>query len=484
MIRILLFPVSHLILRLFLMAFLLISGCSKKDDSSKYNVLLVTLDTTRTERLSCYGYKSLTSPILDQLAREGVRFDMAISPAAATPIAHASILTGLNPYQHGVRVIYAACGYELPDTIPTLATILSGAGWQTGAFLSAFPVSEFYGFDRGFDAFDNGMSGEVGDKMHRSGRGRWLWGMEDNQRRSDATTNIAIKWLNQVQGPFFTWIHYWDPHDPKKIPPAEVVSTFMSGISNKKAQRSELYDAEIFYMDSQFGRLLKALKDNGQYENTIIVVIADHGEGLNDGEERHGWYFHRLLYQEQIRVPFIMRLPQGQGPRNCVVQDLVRSIDIFPTIIDILQLDYSGTVEGSSLMGLIHNQPEPPRVAYADRLNLFDLNASLAQKRPLDDLLYCAMDRSWKLIYRPLHEDKCELFNLDNDPLEMINLYDKTSPEVRRLMNALNAFDGYVDEPFGEVPVDSAVYKTLKSLGYVGEKDDSGSVSPMPSPSP
>ncbi len=113
---------------------LLISGCSKRNDSSKYNVLLVTLDTTRLEQFSCYGYKSLTSPILDQLVREGIRFDMAISSSAATPIAHASILTGLNPYQHGVRVIYAACGYELHDTILTLATILRGAGGEDGAF--------------------------------------------------------------------------------------------------------------------------------------------------------------------------------------------------------------------------------------------------------------------------------------------------------------------------------------------------------------
>ena len=212
------------------------------------------------------------------------------------------------------------------------------------------------------------------------------------------------------------------------------------------------------------------------------MVIADHGEGLNDGQERHGWYFHRILYQEQIRVPLIIRLPQG--PRDHVVQELVRSIDVFPTIFDILGLGYQEPVEGKSLMGLIHNQQEPDRIAYADALNLYDLNAGLAQKRPLDDLLYCAMDRSWKLIYRPLHEDSCELYRLDTDPLEMNNIYDKTSPEVRRLMNALNTYNGYVNKPFGEVPVDSAAYKALKALGYVGGNNDSDSVSPIPLPSP
>lgn len=461
-------------------------GCSRKssssDNSPKYNVLLITLDTTRTEHLSCYGYEKLTSPNLDQLAHQGTKFDVAIATSGATPMSHASILTGLNPYQHGVRIMYAASGYKLPDSVPTLATVLRGEGWKTGAFLSAFPVSEFYGFGRGFDTFDNGMQGTVNTKMRRYADGKWRWGVNENQRRSDQTTEAAIKWIHKTQRPFFTWIHYWDPHDSALIPPAEIVSRFVPNVFERAtlrplaSQQVALYDAEIFYMDSQFGRLLQTVRDIGQYENTITVVIADHGEGLNDGQARHGWWYHRLLYQEQIRVPLILCFPDG--PAGHVVSNLARSIDIFPTILEILQIHAPKPVEGRSLLGLVNNKTESPRIAYAESLSLYDLNSVLAQKRPKDGLLYCAMDRSWKLIYRPRHPDESELYNLDADPLETKNLYKQATYQARRLQDMLNAYNGYVDKPFEKGPTGSEALEALRSLGYVGDNPTTATPSP------
>jgi len=453
---------------------LLPCGCTKKGGfgslgSPKYNVLLVTLDTTRTERLSCYGYNKVTTPHLDRLAEQGIKFDKAISTSGATPMAHASILTGLNPYQHGVRVIYAASGYKLPASIPTLATTLRDAGWQTGAFLSAFPVSDFYGFDNGFDTFDNGMLGSVDTKMRSFDDGSWKWGIDKNQRRSDRTTDSVTQWLYQIrqeQKPFFSWVHYWDPHDAMLVPPRDIISPFFSGATNSAMRRSALYDAEVFYMDSQFGRLVQTLKELGKYEDTVIVVIADHGQGLDDGVTRHGWYEHRLIYQEQIRVPFILSLPNG--PRGMVISDLVRNIDILPSILDILNIQHPGPVEGSSLLGLINEKPEPPRIAYAEALFPFDFNAGPIKKRFKDDTLYCAMDNTWKLIFHPRFPQKNELYNIEADPLETRNVYLKEPSEAERLLATLNGFNGYVDKPFpGELPVDSQAFEALKALGYV-----------------
>jgi arylsulfatase A-like enzyme len=317
----------------------LLAGCRKEERSqpapSGNNVLLVTLDTTRTERLSCYGNPAQTSPNLDALARDGVKFDLAIAQAGVTPVSHASIMTGLNPYRHKLRVLYAADGYRLSDTVPTLVTVLKDAGWRTGAFLSSFTVSEFFGFDRGFEVFDNGLSVPVDEQMRLREDGDFYGcDLAHNQRRSDDTTDSAIRWLGQTDRPFFAWVHYWDPHDPDKVPPDEIVARFRTPNMSPQQRRVALYDAEVFYMDSQFGRLIQTLKDIGVYDNTVIVVVADHGQGLADGKARHGWWRHRLLYQEQIRVPLLVRLPGG--PTGRTVAELVRTIDIYPTVLEAL----------------------------------------------------------------------------------------------------------------------------------------------------
>ena len=219
-------------------------------------------------------------------------------------------------------------------------------------------------------------------------------------------------------------------------------------------------------MDAQFGRLLQSLKDAGRYDRTIVVVVGDHGQGLGD----HDWWQHRILYQEQIRVPLILRIPGGSDRK--VVSDLVRIIDIFPTVLELLGVSGFSGIEGRSLLGLMAGKPESPRLAYADALNLYDLNAHMvATRRPNDGLVYCAMDREWKLLYRPKDPDQSELYNLERDPGERINLYGKVQTPTERLLAKLIEFDCFVDEPFGQAD-DPETLERLRSLGYVGEETE------------
>jgi arylsulfatase A-like enzyme len=389
---------------------------------------------------------------------------MAISPSASTPASHASILTGLNPYQHGVRVIYAEDGYRLPEAVPTLGTILKDGLWQTGAFVSSFTVSSFYGFDRGFDTFDEGAIDPSEESFVPQEEGFWAWSVRRDQRRSDETTDEAISWINQAKQPFFAWVHYWDPHDGVIVPPAGIMQQFVTSLGDQIERMRETYRAEVYFMDSQFGRLIRWLKKKEIYDETIIVVVADHGEGLGD----HNWWSHRILYQEQIHVPLIMRIPGW--PTGGVVDELVRTTDIVPTVLERLGIESPpGGVVGSSLSGLVRGRSEAPRVAYADAINLFDLNASMVKRRPDDGLVYCAMDREWKLMHRPLLEGKDELYNLSADPREQRNLVDFETAQADRLKKALDQFDGYVEKPFGDA-LDPKVLERLRSLGYIGNE--------------
>ena len=178
-----------------------------------------------------------------------------------------------------------------------------------------------------------------------------------------------------------------------------------------------LYEAEVRYLDSQIGRLFDGLEQLGRAERTLVVVVADHGEGLGD----HGWQHHRVLYQEQIRVPLIVRVPgRTQAPG---VGALVRTTDIYPTVLDYLGIATPGAVDGSSLRNLIEGRADAPRSAFADQINGYDLDARMLEHRPQDDFVYAVVDSGWKLVYRPNHPEQSELFELGRDPGELANRY-------------------------------------------------------------
>jgi len=425
------------------------------------NIILVTLDTVRVDHLGCYGRPGDPSPTIDRLAREGVKFDMAISQAAVTPVSHASILSGRNPQGHGLRVIHAQKGYRLPDTVPTLATILQSSGWNTTAFVSSFTVSERFGLQRGFDVFDTGISAAPSELLVQERKDFWGWDVASNQRRSDETTDKALEWLQGVQEPYFLWMHYWDPHDPLIVPPGDVMRRFPPAGGEKDQVRIAIYDSEIYFVDLQLQRLFAALEASGQADSTMVVLTADHGQGLGE----HGWWLHRLLYQEQIHIPLIVKIPGG--PTGVTVRELVRSTDIFPTVLQTLGLAVPSGIDGEDLLELVGEKARTPRLAYADALNLYDLNSAVVQRRPNDDLLYSVIEYPWKLIYRSLRPDESELYDLGSDPDEAVNLYASETEQANRLVEVLHELDGFVDQPFGDGVSDPEVIERLRALGYV-----------------
>ena len=454
-----------------------IAACSGAGDE-RPNVILITLDTVRADHLSSYGYELETTPHMDALAAAGTRFEHCLSTAALTPVSHASILTGLNPYRHGLRVLHADSGYQLPDAVPSIATVLAAEGWHTAAILSAFPVSERFGLDQGFEYFDNGLTPDAPDNSgQQSEQGRDVR-LGRRQRRSDATTDEVLAWLDRKSEPFFLWIHYWDPHDPLLIPPPAHMRAF-GRVQRAGGGRPELYDTELNFVDVQIGRLVASLRERGLFDNTLIAITADHGEGQGE----HDWHAHRLLYEEQIHVPLILKPTAGSAARVAasrrVVSETVRTIDIVPTILE--ELGVAGPeVEGRSLFPLVRGEAGAPRRAYADQLNKWDSKAAMLEQRPADDLLHCLVGEGSKLIFRPLRPEESELYDLRLDPDEATNLYRANEPRAQRLLADLRAREPWVLAPFlpAAQPGDAAqtaaeqadAADALRELGYIDDE--------------
>jgi len=463
------------------------SKSAQKD--SRPNLIVITLDTVRADFLGAYEGTvpkradriKRSTPNLDAQAKRGTRFDLAIGTAALTPVAHASILTGLDNREHGLRVLSAPSGYRLPDHVPTLTSVLHAEGYRTVAVHSAFPVAGIFGFGRDFDVFES-FETDLPDGT----RGE-AWDINRFQRRSDETTKLVLEHLSKEDGPFFLWAHYWDPHDRKKLPPEpfyqETSRALAGGLGPEDLSGSEtarlVYATEVSYLDQEIGRLFDALEERGQLANSIVVIVADHGQGLDD----HGWFHHRILYQEQIRVPLLIAVPGHEQVAS--VGALVRTKDIFPTVLDYLGLEASAPVSGRSLRPLIEGRKDEPRLAFANQINGFDLDARMVARRPIADFIYVAMDQRWKLIYRPAHADKSELYHIEIDPGEATNLYGPSHEEAIRLKRELAHASPWVTRPFeaeasptGDLDLDS-VHEALTALGYVAGDDDASAL-PIP----
>jgi arylsulfatase A-like enzyme len=454
--------VLNRIFRIFLFVFLIYTiscGGGKPSDDQKMNVLLFTLDTLRADHLGCYGYTKNTSPTLDALASTSIVFDNAIAQSAITPVSHASIMTGLYPYNHDLRSLHGGVNYQLPDSRLTLAELMEANGYATGGFVSAFPVTEHYGLHQGFETWDEDFQKEDEIKVLTE---QGIVNTGTAQRACNITTEKALSWLrNKADTPFFAWIHYFDVHDPILLPPDAYLKRFYPKSRDKPDILRAVYDAEIAFMDDQIDRIVKELEALNIRENTILVILSDHGEGLGD----HDWWGHSILYQEQIRLVFLLSIPgRGEGVR---VPSLVRSIDLVPTLIELLSLyiPAENDFDGKSLLEMIDKPDTQPRIAYSESIN--DLTAYYDSQMQ-DESLYAISDGRWKLIlHREKSNDKdVELYDLQADPHELTDLSEKHPEIIAQMRDQLDKMPAIVQDP-PRPTMDEKTKERLKSLGYI-----------------
>jgi arylsulfatase A-like enzyme/thioredoxin-like negative regulator of GroEL len=401
------------------------------------NILLITLDTTRADRIGAYGYTPAETPRLDRLAAEGVLFEQVTTPTAFTLPSHSSIMTGLYPPYHGVRL---NGGSALADVHTTLAEQLAGSGYRCGAVMGAFVLDQRWGLSQGFDVFDDEFEIAPEQKLDLAGV----------QRTADRVMDIGLEWLDQPdERPFFAWLHLYDPHTPYE-PPEPYRSRFgdrgMDG----------LYDGEIAFTDSQVGRLLDWIDERGLGENTIVVVVGDHGESLGDHSEiEHGYY----IYDATVQVPLIVRVP-GADLGDVRVPAQVRTIDVLPTILDLVGVETPAPLHGESLVPLMLDPGSPgPDFAYSESMSVHLQYGWSA--------LYSIRTTEHKFIDAP----RAELYALEDDPAETINLirnFPEVAEELRTVLeNVRQEIEAGAPET-EEADLDEETLSMLVALGYVG----------------
>ncbi len=400
------------------------------------NVVLITLDTTRADRLGCYGYAEDTTPVIDELARESALFSQAFSTNPITLPAHTSILTGTYPLYHGVR---DNSTFVVPEDAVTLAEVLSERGWNTAAFLSSFVLDSRFNLDQGFSFYDDDVEASWSyDEL--ASRQKNAFGFAE--RKASQVVAEALEWLDHSQSrPFFTWLHFFDPHQPLN-PPEPHRSQMASG-----------YDAEIAFVDEQVGRFLADLKRNDQYDNTLIVIVGDHGEGLLDHEEPT----HSLLiFDSTMQVPLIIHRPGQQDGR--VVDNVTSIIDVMPTILEILAIDPPSEVQGISLVPLMNGVLEPvDRPIYMESL-IGRLHCGWGELRGL-------RTAQEKLIFGPVPR----FYRVDKDAGEVYDLAANEPESVQRLTATLEQMihDHAITDAGTLALPDNEARQKLQALGYI-----------------
>lgn len=394
------------------------------------NVLIVTLDTTRADRVGAYGYRLAHTPVMDQLAAHGVLFEHAYTPAPLTLPAHASLFTGLYTPEHGLRTNGKD---RLDDEIPTLAALLRKREYATGAFIASFVVDSKFGLDRGFRTYDDDLTGTTpaDEALHRN-------------RSGDRVVDQALNWLGeQAQKPFLCWVHLYDPHAPYDAHPELYGDRF----------QDRPYDAEIAFVDSQIGRLLEFLKAKQLSDRTLVIIVGDHGEGLDEHlERRHG----QMLYNSTLQVPLIMSLP-GKFPAGQRIATPVSLVDLCPTILEQLNVPLKSLVSGHSLIGLIQGKNFPRRGVYGETDEPF-LESGWSPLRSLTT-------EKWKYI----RTSSIELYDLVSDPSEKHNLAANHADQTQLLEKQLADLEQSLTRHQGAaVRLSPEEQRRLASLGYLG----------------
>jgi choline-sulfatase len=382
------------------------------------SVLLVTLDTTRADHLGCYGAKGAATPAIDAVAARGVRFEQALAPTPLTFPSHATILTGRVPRRHGVR---DNALFRLRPDVPVLAESFRKAGHGTAAFVSAAVLDGDLGLARGFQVYD--------DTLGDAALG------EEPERRGDRTTDAALAWLGKVEGPFFLWVHLYDPHAPYAPP--------------EPYKRS--YAGEIAFVDAQVGRLVAAA--SARSKDLLVALAGDHGESLGEhGEDTHGIF----LYQATQRVPLVVAGPRVPAAR--VVRETVGLVDLAPSIAEWAEIPLPVGTDGVSLAGALAGKGAPLRrdVEMESFFPLFSYGWA-----PLRALVRGGL----KFVDAP----RTELYDLSKDPAEKRNVRTARRNDALALSRALAArVEGDAPSPEAMDPALAEHAQRIASLGYVG----------------
>jgi arylsulfatase A-like enzyme/cytochrome c-type biogenesis protein CcmH/NrfG len=379
------------------------------------NLLLVTIDTLRADRVGAYGDASARTPVMDALAARGTRFANAFAVAPITLTSHASLLTGRYPPGHGAR----HNGMRVDGNVPALANVLSAAGFKTAAFVAAFPLDRRFGLDSGFESYS--------DQMPRGSDGR-----PANERPGRVVVDEAIAWLQTHRTHrFFLWVHLFEPHAPY-------------GDARTGGPAQVRYGEEVAEADRQVGRLLEALGDASSA--TLVAVTSDHGEAFGE----HGEIAHSIfVYDTTLRVPFILA---GPGIPQRTLDVTVCLIDFVPTVLKLLG-QRAIDADGVDLAGAIAGGEIPPRTLYAESFApLLDFGWS-----PLRSV----RAEGWKLIAAP----RSELYDIEKDPGEVRNQIDQVRDRAASLQTQVNRFSPA--ELARGTGVDRDAAARLQALGYV-----------------
>jgi arylsulfatase A-like enzyme len=435
-------------------------GCAP-EPAAQPNLVLISLDTTRRDHTSVYGYERETTPRLERFAAEGVRFALAYAPSSTTGPSHATLFTSLHPITHGV----VKNGRVLVPGFVTLAERLREAGWATGGVAGSYALAARFGYGQGFEHWDDAFEPASATVRNRDWEGAPV---EVFDRTADVTTARALAWLDRDRAagrPFFLFVHYFDPHAPW-VPPAAHVRRFPPADGPGEGLRALVarYDAEIAFTDEQIGVLLDGLEQRGLAADTLVAITADHGEGLM----QHGHLMHGAqIYEEQVRVPLLLRWPARLAGGR-VVEGAVSQIDLAPTLLELMGVppDPAHAMQGRSLVPVLEaREPvDPARPIFLFRQHYehgYDSGTPVAGEQ------YAVRLGDWKLILGP-EEGTRQLFDVARDPRERRDLAaeqpERAAELERRIADWRRQHTRQETAPEAISPED---LERLRALGYV-----------------
>lgn len=392
------------------------------------NLLLVTIDTLRTDRLGCYDPARGRTPRIDALAAGGVLFERAFAHDPETLPSHTNILLGMTSLAHGVSE--NSKSIVAPEFL-TLAELLKSKGYATAAFVSGFPLDSRFGLNQGFDIYDDRYPAkpQTGERF--------------SERPAEKTVAAALQWLAAPKGKWFCWVHLWDPHDPY-APPEPFASQYPD----------DPYTGEVAYVDAQLAVLFGELAKKHLLDQTVVILTGDHGESFGE----HGEIFHSYFaYNTTLRVPLIVSAP---GLKAARVKDPVGHIDIFPTVCDLLGVEKPASLQGDSLLLLLRSRTRKARPIYFEALEAY-LNRGWAPVRGL-------IENGKKFIDSPIPE----LYDLETDFDEAHNL--AKEPDIpaykKRLQEVMAAGASSLAALSGRTTTDRETRERLRSLGYAASR--------------